>query len=161
MRSTQAEPIQFAGLNAAQHSQREIYSTRGAKGITTTYAYSVWALLASAGDVPQTAMAQCRLALDPVNEQYLAAINQPAGDTLLHRRNAGGQSSACPADRSRTLSRHRVSTAHSRLLFHLYSRKRRVDGYQCLARGPCAALPSPGHVLSQDAHAGRVDRAYR
>src|SRR5713101_7203240 len=59
--------------------------------MTTTYAYSVWPLLASAGDVPQTAMAQCRLALDPVDEQFSAAINQPAGDTLLHRRNAGGQ----------------------------------------------------------------------
>src|SRR5258706_6162038 len=135
--------------------------THQAKGITTTYAYSVGALLASVADVPQTAMAQCRLALDPVHEQYRAAINQSAGDTLLHRRNTGGQSSIRSTHRCRTLSGHRVSTAHSRLLCYLHSRKRRLDGYQCLTRGPYAALPAPGHVLSQDTHAGRVDRAYR
>src|SRR5260370_19261384 len=129
--------------------------------MTTTYAYSVWPLLASAGDVPQTAMAQCRLALDPVDEQFSAAINQPAGDTLLHRCNAGGQSSVNTADRSRTLSRHRVSTAYSRLLFHLYSRKRRLDGYQFLSPGPFPALPRPGPFLCHAHHTRRLHRTHR
>ena len=44
---------------------------------------------------------------------------------------------------------------------HLCQRERGLDGDQRPARRPGRALPAPGHVLSQCAHAGRDDRAHR